>query len=167
VSELIVAGFDDIQTAFLARAGLARLQKDLPLSGHDVAVVSREEDGRLTVREAINLNGEEATLHSFWRSLVTQLFFHSQPKGKDLADIHSAKLASIGIDDSFVANIENVFPYGASAVLVLASVPARDQVLGVLRGFQGRISRTTLKGDDRKVWRCALLGTQSEAAMNG
>ena len=41
VSDLIVAEFDDAHTAFLARAALARLQRELPLPGHDVAVVTR------------------------------------------------------------------------------------------------------------------------------
>jgi hypothetical protein len=35
----------------------------------------------------------------------------------------------------------------------------RDKVLGVLHGFQGKIMLSELTGDDREVWRRALLGT--------
>ena len=39
MSEIIVSGFDDAHTAFLARAALARRQQDLELSVYDLAIV--------------------------------------------------------------------------------------------------------------------------------
>ena len=52
MSDLIVAGFDDAHTAFLARAALARLQTKLSLPMHDLALVSRDEAGRVSLSEA-------------------------------------------------------------------------------------------------------------------
>jgi sRNA-binding carbon storage regulator CsrA len=44
----------------------------------------------------------------------------------------------------------------------------RDKVLGVLNGFQGKIMLKELTGDDREVWRRALLGTmQTEGTVLG
>jgi hypothetical protein len=41
----------------------------------------------------------------------------------------------------------------------------RDKVLGVLHGFQGEIMLSELTGDDREVWRRALLGTKQTEKM--
>jgi sRNA-binding carbon storage regulator CsrA len=44
----------------------------------------------------------------------------------------------------------------------------RGKVLGVLRSFQGKIMLSELTGDDREVWRRALLGTmQTEDTVLG
>jgi uncharacterized membrane protein len=48
MGEIVVAGFGDTQTVFLARAALARLQKELGMTTEDMAMVLRGVDGELT-----------------------------------------------------------------------------------------------------------------------
>ena len=65
MSELIVAGFGDPHTAFLARAALARLQKEIPVGGYDVAVVTLEENGGVTVPQVIGLRDSRPATNGF------------------------------------------------------------------------------------------------------
>ena len=71
MSDLIVAGFGDAHTAFLARAALARLQGELSLPGHDLALMTREAGGEIALQEAIGLGGERETPPTFWKTLVS------------------------------------------------------------------------------------------------
>jgi len=51
--EIIVTGFGDTQTAFLALATLARLQRELEMATDDLALVLREADGSIAVRRTL------------------------------------------------------------------------------------------------------------------
>jgi uncharacterized membrane protein len=165
MSHLIVAGFDDAHTAFLARATLARLQRELSLPGHELAVVTREEGGEIALQEAIGLSGEREMHPTFWTTLVNLLLAPGPSTGTG-DDATSAKLAGIGIDATFRSNFAKQVRPETSALLVLVHGPAmRDRVLGVLRGFEGEVMRTELTGDDRDVWQCILKGTKQTAEM--
>jgi uncharacterized membrane protein len=158
VSNLIVAGFNDAHTAFLARAALARLQKDLSLPGRNLAVMTREEGGEIVLQEAISLGGERAGRPTYWETLV-RLLFASGPLTGESSDAASAKLAAMGIDAAFRSHFGKQIRDDTSILLALSTGPVtRDKVLGVLHGFQGKVVLTELTGDDREVWRRARLG---------
>jgi len=158
MSELIVACFEDGHTAFLAAAALARLQKELSINGHDVAVVSKAETGEVTVREAVDLNGHRSLHEAFWKTLVDLLFF---PVPLGSAETSSARLSAIGIDDGFTADTRKAVMPGTSVILVLVSETARDRVLGTLRGFGARTRRCRLIGESREQWLHQLSGSQA------
>jgi uncharacterized membrane protein len=82
----------------------------------------------------------------------------AQPDGLDSNALTSTSLASIGIDDRFIADVENTVVPGSSALLVLVSETTRDRVLGLLRGFGGKTKRCRLIGDDREQWLDTLAG---------
>ena len=156
--ELIVAGFEDGHSAFLARAALARLEKELPISGCDVAVVSRGEEGDVTLREDVELNGRIALHEAFWKTLVDILFFPDLPAS---AETSLGRLAAIGIDEQFIADTEKTVAPGSSAILIVVSPATRDRVQGVLRGCGGKTRRIRLIGEDRKQWLARLSGGQA------
>ena len=158
MSNLIVARFDDAHTALLARAALARLQRELPLPGRDLAVVTGEEGGEIVLQEAIGLGAERETHPTFWETLASLLFAPGPSAGAG-GDATSAKLAAIGIDAAFRSDLTGQVRAETSALLALSTGPVtRDKVLGVLHGFQGKVVLTELTGDDREVWRRARLG---------
>ena len=164
MSDLIAAGFDDAHTAFLARAALARLQSELPLPGHDLALVTWAEGGEIALQEAIDLSGERELRPTFWKTLVNLLLAPGPSPGTG-GDPTSAKLAAIGIDATFRSHlVEQVRAETATLLVLVTGPPKRDQVVGVLRGFQGKIMVAGLTGDDREVWG-TLLGTKQTAEM--
>jgi uncharacterized membrane protein len=97
---------------------------------------------------------------TYWRTLLSLLFAPGSLTGAG-GGATSAELAAIGIDATFRSRFAEQVRAETAALFVLITRPAiRDKVLGVLRGFQGEIMLTELTGDDREVWRRALLGTE-------
>jgi uncharacterized membrane protein len=154
MSELIVAGFDDAHTAYLVRGALARMQDEIPIEGHGVAVVHRREVNTVAIREAIDLSSEGELSGAFWKRLMGSIF--SLP-GTDLARGLPERLAAIGIDATFMAGVSRRVRPGTLAVAVIAGGVARDRVIGILQGFRADITRTRLVGNDRKHWMDRLL----------
>jgi len=158
MSELIVAGFDDVHTAYLVRAALARMQGDVELEGNGVAVVHRRDASTVAVREAIDLSSEGELNEAFWRSLMGLLFRPALSPSEDAAPDVPEQLAAIGIDASFMAGVARRVPPGTLAVFVIASETSRDRLIGILQGFGAAITRTRLIGDDRTIWMDRLSG---------
>jgi uncharacterized membrane protein len=155
MSELIVAGFDDAHTAYLVRGALARMQDEIPIEGHGVAVVHRRESGTVAIREAIDLSSEGELSEAFWKTLMGLVF---SPSGTDSARDVPERLAAIGIDATFLAGVSRRVRPDTLAVAVIAGEAARDRVIGILQGFRAEITRTRLIGDDRKQWMERLSG---------
>ena len=110
MSDLIVARFDDAHTAFLARAALARMQDELSLTGHDLAVVTREAGDEVTLQEAIHLSREREMHPTFWETLLCLLFAPGSSPATG-GEATSASLTAIGIDPAFRARFaEHVRP---------------------------------------------------------
>ena len=166
MSDLIVSGFDDAHTAFLSRAALARMQSELSLSGNDFALITWAEGGEVALQEAIDLNAEREVRSTFWEVLVS-LLLAPTPSTETDCDPTSSKLAAIGIDSTFRGHLVKQVRTETATLLVLAhGSHMRDQVLGVLRGFQGEVMATELTGDDRETWRNTLLSIQQSDEMN-
>lgn len=160
MSDLIAAVFDDAHTAFLARAALARLQTELSLPGHDLAVVTREKGGEIVLQEATVLNDDREMQPTCWKTLVSLLFApnHSAGEGRDPA---SEKLAVLGIDATFRSRLAGQIQADTSALFARVTGPTmRDRVIGMLRGFQGEIMLTGLAGDECEACLSSILGTE-------
>jgi uncharacterized membrane protein len=149
MNELIVAGFGDAHTAYLVRGALARMQHEIPIEGHGVAVVHRQEAGAVAISEAIDLSSEGKLSEAFWKRLMGLVF---SPSGTDQVRDAPERLAAIGIDATFMADVSRRVRPGTLAVAVVAGEAARDRVIGILQGFRAEITRTRLIGDDRKQW---------------
>ena len=136
MSELIIAGFEDVHSALLAHATLARLRAKLSLAEADLAVISRGSGREVTLQEAIDLGAESVEHETFWKTLVNLLFAPVPSTGTG-GDTASVKLAAIGIDATFKRQVAQELRPGTAALLVLVKGPVmRDGVVGVLRGFQ-------------------------------
>jgi uncharacterized membrane protein len=145
--ELVIAGFDDDHTAFLARSALARLRTEINVDGHDLAVVTRESDGAVILREDVDLDAEQDGRPSFWSTLVGLLLSEGEEQGDRAESTPSARLHAVGIDEIFVAQIRHTIKPGDSAVFVLARAATRDRVIAVMRGFRGRVQSISLLGE--------------------
>ena len=151
VSNLIVARFDDAHSAFLARAALARMQKEFSLPGRNLAVVTREAGEEIALQESVGLTADSEMHATYWRRLLSLLLV---PPSSTAADTEAAmeKLEAMGIDAAFRSHLSEEIRAGTSALFVLVTEPTmRDKVLGLLRGFQGQIMQAELASDDRKL----------------
>jgi uncharacterized membrane protein len=135
------------------------MQSDLSLDGRNVAVVSLEKDGGVTIREAVHLNGDRELHKAFWKTLAGALFsVCSNAESED-----AAGLSAIGIEDTFTAALIKAVKPDTSAILILADNPVvRDSVIGLLHGFRAKIIRSRLVGENRVEW----LARLAEAAAD-
>ena len=145
--ELIMAGFEKSQTAFLSRAALARLQKDLGFSVHDMAIVTREADGSIAVQQVVNLGDRAEKRATVWE-ILADLLFTPGPSMETISDIELARVGIGGIDRALTSRTAEQFRLCESALLVLVrSLPVREKILGVLHGFHGETARVPLPNE--------------------
>lgn len=149
MSDLIVIGFDDEHKAFDLRAKLSRLQKEYLIDMDDVVVVTRNDKGRVKLHQALSLTGAGAVGGGFWGLLIGMIFLNpllGAAIGAGAGAI-SGKLSDIGIDDRFMKELGNTIKPGSSALFVLVRKATPDKVAEALRGFGGKVLKTSLTTD--------------------
>lgn len=150
---LIVSGFAEAQTAFLARAALARLQRNFALPARDVALVQREGADEVLVHEAVAQIGDVRTSVAFWKTLAGLLFVSEPPAGSG-GEAVPGKLAALGIDrDSLGLIASRIRDCDAMLFVLIHDSPTRDKILGVLKGFDGEIVQANLHSEGGSVGR--------------
>ena len=145
VTELIVAGFDDTHTVFLARAALARLQKEAGMATNDVAIVLRGDDGNVAVQQNLQRNADRNESSTFWETFADLLFAPESSTGTATEAV-SGKGAAVGIDPNSVIRVADQLRLCKSGLFVLArDLAQRERVVGVLQGFDTELARVPLQ----------------------
>jgi uncharacterized membrane protein len=160
MSDLVVIGFDDEHTAFEMRAALSRLQKEYLISMEDVVVVTKDAKGKVKLHQAVNLTAAGAMGGTFWGMLIGMIFLNpllGAAVGAGAGAI-SGKLADIGIDDKFMKELGETITAGSSALFVLVRKATPDKVLAELKGFKGKVLKTSLTEDKEEKLREVLSG---------
>jgi uncharacterized membrane protein len=138
---IVVTGFGDIPTAFLALATLARLQRELGMATDDLALVLREADGSIAVQQTL-LRGTGRNESSALLEALAYLFFAPESSAGTAVETVSEKFVSIGIDPTFTSRTVNQFRLCKSALLVRTrGLAQQEKVVGVLQGFDGELTR--------------------------
>src|SRR5215831_19038746 len=74
MSTLVAVVFNDQSTAFEMRAALAKMQKQYLLEMEDAVVVTRDENGKTKLHQAVSLTAAGAVSGGFWGMLIGLLF---------------------------------------------------------------------------------------------
>lgn len=149
MSDLVVIGFDDENKAFEMRAELAKLQKEYLIEMEDVVVVTKDDKGKVKLHQAVNLTAAGAMGGTFWGMLIGMIFLNPLV-GAAIgagAGALSGKLRDIGISDDFMKELGQTFQPGTSALFVLVRKVTPDKVLEELKGFKGKVLKTSLTKD--------------------
>ena len=160
MSDLVVIGFDNEHAAFEMRAALAKLQKEYLISMEDVVVVTKDEKGKVKLHQAVNLTAAGAVGGTFWGMLIGLIFLNpllGAAVGAGAGAI-SGKLSDIGIDDKFMKELGETITAGSSALFVLVRKATPDKVLAELKGFRGKVLKTSLTEDKEEKLREVLSG---------
>jgi uncharacterized membrane protein len=158
MSNLVVIGFDDEHKAFELRAELAKLQKEYLLEMEDVVVVTKDDKSEVKLHQAVNLTAAGAASGSFWGLLLGMVFLNpllGVVAGAGAGAI-SGKFSDIGIEDTFMKDLGETFKPGTSALFVLVRKSTPDKVLEALKGFGGKVLKTSLTVDKEETLRKAL-----------
>ena len=158
MSDLVVIGFGDEHAAFEMRAELAKLQKEYLIEMEDVVVVTKDENGKVKLHQAVNLTDAGAVGGTFWGMLIGLIFLNpllGAAVGAGAGAL-SGKLGDIGINDKFMKDLGETLTAGTSALFVLVRKATPDKVLEKLKGFKGKVLKTSLTADKEEALRKVL-----------
>lgn len=163
MSNLVVIAFPDQQLAFDMRAALAKMQKEYLIEMEDVVVVTKEDDGKVKLHQAMNLTAMGAVGGGFWGTLIGMIFLNpllGAAVGAGAGALSGA-LSDIGIDDAFMKELADSFKPGCAAVFVLVRKATSDKVLDGLGEFKGKgkVLKTSLTKDDEQQLKAFIEGT--------
>ena len=157
MSDLIVVGFKDEFKADEVMNELRRLQSEYLVDLEDAAVVVRNQEGKVKIKQAQELVAAGALSGSYWGLLLSVLFFNPIfALVGAAAGALSGALSDIGIDDNFMRDLGSTIEPGTSAIFVLVRKSTPDRVLADLSKFEGKVLRTSLSKEDEAKLQAAL-----------
>ena len=146
MSDLIVIGFPDKFKADEVLINLRRLELDYLIDLEDAAIVVRNQDGKVRVKQSQELVASGALSGGFWGLLIGLMFLEPLLGifGAAVGALSGA-LTDIGIDDNFIRELGDTIEPGTSALFILVTKSTPDRVLEDLSKFEGKILRTSLQ----------------------
>ena len=157
MSDLVVFDFDGIHTADEVLNKLRSLQKEYLIDLEDACVVEREKDGKVHIKQAVNLTAVGAAQGgmsgALWGTLVGFLFLNPLA-GMAIgglvgagAGALSGSLADYGINDDFVRRLGETIPPGSSALFVLVKSVTFDKILPEIEPYKPKVLKTSLSNE--------------------
>lgn len=163
MSDLIVICFPGEFKADEVLLDLRKLEREHLLDLEDAAIVVRNKDGKIRLKQTQELVTSGALSGGFWGLLIGLIFLHPLLAifGAAIGALSGA-LTDIGIDDNFIRELGNTIEPGTSAIFVLVRKSTPDKVLEDLSKFEGKVLQTSLSYEDEAKLQAAL--TKSETA---
>jgi uncharacterized membrane protein len=166
MSNLVVLGFDGLHTADEVLNKLRSLQKEHLIDLEDACVVERDQEGKIHVKQAVNLTALGAKTGGLWGAMwgtLVGLLFMNPLAGLVLgaavgagSGALSGSLAEYGIDDGFVKKLGETITPGSSALFVLVKSATEDKVLPEIEPFKPRVLKTSLSNEQEEKLKAAL-----------
>ena len=168
MSTLVAVVFEDESTAFEMRAALVKMQKQYLLEMEDAVVVTRDQNGKTKLHQAVSLTGVGAAGGAFWGMLIGLLFLNpllGAVVGAGAGAL-SGKFRDIGVNDKMMKDIGDSLHPNTSALFVLIRKATADKVLEGLKEFagKGKVFQTSLSKDDEQALREVLEKPVTETA---
>jgi uncharacterized membrane protein len=166
MSDLVVVSYKGEDTADQVLNKLREMQKEYLIDLEDACVVVRNKDGKVRLKQAINLIGTGAVSGATWGGLFGSLigllflnpllgFITGVAFGAGAGALSGA-LADYGINDDFIRSLGQSIEPGSSALFVLVRRVTLDKVLPELAPFGGKILKTSLSTEQEKRLRQAV-----------
>lgn len=152
MSELIILGYDDHETAKRAFSQVEQLQRDYVVDLAGLAVVRVDDDGKKHVDTSAPVVGTSTASGALWGMLVGILFLVpglGALMGGAMGAL-SGKLARSGIDRSFRERVDGMLQPGGAAVVVMTRKLTEDKFSAAMSEFGGTVLQTSLSDEDEK-----------------
>lgn len=174
MSDLLILGFDGFHTVDEVLNKLRSLQKEYLIDLEDACVVERDTDGKVHIKQAVNLTAIGAATGgsqgALWGALIGLLFLNPLA-GMAIGAVAGAgagalsgSLSDYGIRDDFVKKLGDTIPKGSSALCVLVRSVTVDKVIPEIERYQPRLLKTSLSNEQEAKIRAALSKLQAQAA---
>lgn len=164
MSELIVIGYDDAQTAEGARSGLFEMSKEYLVDVSDAVVAVADENGKIKLNQMVNLWTTGAAGGAFWGLLVGVLFFNPLlgiAVGAAAGGLSGA-LSDYGINDKFMKDVAAMLKPGQAALFMMVRTTASERVVDNLASHGGEVLRTNLDASHEQKVRDAFAAAHEE-----
>jgi uncharacterized membrane protein len=160
VSELICLAFKELDTADHFLNELRNLQKEHVVELEDACVVVRDSDGKLHIKQSINLvalgASRGASIGMLMGTLVGVLFMN--PLAGLLAGglfgagsgALQGKMVDYGINDDFIKSLGSTIAPNSSALFLLVRKAVEDKVLPRLSHYDAQVLRTSLSDEQEQ-----------------
>src|SRR5215207_1709772 len=175
MAELVIVGLESPTEADRALIELARLQREYLIDLEDAVVAIRQPDGKVNLKQSINLIGTGAASGglsgALWGSLVGLLFLNplaGMAVGGLVgagAGALSGSLVDYGIDDNFIRQIADTLQPNTSALFVLVRKAQPEKVLQEVSQFRGKVLRSSLSPEQEARLQAALSGGPMSASQ--
>ncbi|EXI69989.1 MAG TPA: DUF1269 domain-containing protein [Candidatus Accumulibacter phosphatis] len=166
MSDLICLAFKELDTADRFLNELRALEKEHVLELEDACVVVRDGDGKIHLKQSVNLvaigASRGASLGMLMGTLVGLLFMN--PLAGFLAGglfgagsgALQGKLADYGIDDNFIKSLSSAVEPNSSAIFLLVRKAVADKVMPRLSHYDATVLKTSLTDDQEERLKAAL-----------
>ena len=168
MSQLIVVAFDEPNKADEVLNELRTLQQGYLIDLEDAVVAVRRSDGKVQLKQSVNLVGMSAASGGLWGALwgtLVGLLFLNPLVGFAMGTMVgvgtgalAGALSDYGINDNFVRELAKTLSLNSSAIFILVRKMQPEKVLSELSRFRGRVLRTSLSPDQEARLQAALSG---------
>lgn len=163
MSELIILGYPDHETAEKASQRVLDLQRDFVVELSGLATVRVDADGKKHVDIPANVVGASAASGAMWGMLVGVLFLI--PAVGFLVGgafgVLSGKLSKAGINKAFRERVEDMLEPGHAAVVVMARKVTEDKFASAMGDLGGQVLQTSLSEAQEQELASELSGSGS------
>ena len=166
MSSLVVLGFDGIHTADEVLNKVRPMQKEHLIDLEDACVVERGKDGKVHIKQAVNLTALGAAtggVRGMLLGTLVGILFLNPLAGMALGAVAGAgagalsgRLIDFGINDEFVRKLGETIPVESSALFVLVRSVTEDKVLPEIEPYKPRVLKTSLSNEDEAKLKAAL-----------
>lgn len=170
MSELVVVGFDQTDDADRVLTELNKLKREYLIDLADAVVAIRHTDGKVHIKQSISMVGHGASYGAMsgalWGTLIGLLFLNplaglavGSAVGAGTGAL-SGSLVDYGIDDDFIRELGETLTPNSSALFLLVRKAQPEKVLAELKGFGGRVLRSSLSPEDEAKLQGAIQREQ-------
>ena len=166
MSDLVCLAFKELDTADRFLNELRALEKEHVLELEDACVVVRDGDGKIHLKQSVNLvaigASRGASFGMLMGTLVGLLFMNplagllaGGPVGAGSGALQG-RMADYGIDDDFIKSLSNTIEPNSSAIFLLVRKAVADKVMPRLSHYQATVLKTSLSDEQEERLKAAL-----------
>jgi uncharacterized membrane protein len=154
---LVALVFDKPRRATEVLVNLVHLQQEGKLRLGDAVVIQKDESGRASIHQTIDVTpGKGALIGSWWGLLAGLLVGPVAIVGGAAAGALYGKLVDRGLDDGWIKQMSEWLDAGRSALLLLVAMDNQAEVLRELGRYEGEVVLTDFPDSVREELEKAL-----------
>jgi uncharacterized membrane protein len=169
MSDLVCLAFKDLHTADHFLNDLRNLEKEHVLELEDACIVVRDADGKIHLKQSVNLVAIGASRGASFGMLMgtlVGLLFMNPLAGLLAGGVFGAgsgalqgKLTDYGIDDGFIKSLGNTIEPNTSAIFLLVRKAVADKVMPRVAQYEATVLKTSLSNEQEDALKEALSKT--------